>query len=373
MPKTTPLYETHIKHAGKLVEFAGYMLPVRYESGVIAEHMAVRNSAGLFDVSHMGEVLYTGPDALANINYLLCNDFSDMEDGKVRYSPMTNENGGIVDDLIVYRLACDRYMVVINAGNRDKDIAHMQKYLFGDVKFQDISDSLAQIAIQGPRAFDIVRRAVKDESLLPQKYYTSVEKSRIFGRECIISKTGYTGEDGAEIYCRPEDAAFIWESLLKEGEPENLIPCGLGARDTLRLEAAMPLYGHEMNDDITPFQTGLGMFVKLDKPGDFVGKKALSEKTSPAETRIGLRLTGKGIARENCDVYAGEQKIGITTSGTLCPFVDAAIAMAIADKKFSEIGTELFVDVRGKKIPAQVVRLPFYKKPSAKKPVSDTK
>ncbi len=367
MELKTPLYDTHVASNGKIVPFAGYLLPVQYETGVVAEHMAVRQGAGLFDVSHMGEVTYEGKDALANINKLLVNDFSNMVDGQVRYSPMCNDKGGIVDDLIVYRFAEDRYMIVVNAANREKDVNWMKAHLFGDVKFEDVSDSYAQIALQGPKALGIIKRVV-DPELIPPKYYTAVEKSKIFGKDIILSKTGYTGESGVEIYCKPEDAAYIWAELLKEGKEEGLIPCGLGARDTLRLEAAMPLYGHEMTDDITPYETSLGNYVKMEKE-DFIGKSALVGKEDPSITRVGLKITGKGIAREHCDVYAGDKKVGYTTSGTHCPFLGYAVAMAIVDKSVAEVGTALSVDVRGRKIECEVVALPFYKKPPVKKTV----
>ena len=275
--RKTPLYDCHRALGGKLVEFAGYLLPVQYGAGVIAEHMAVRQGAGLFDVSHMGEVLLTGPDAFANLQRLLTTDYTSLADGRVRYSPMCNERGGVVDDLIVYRFGPETYLLVVNASNREKDVAWMREHLFGDAVLEDISDRVAQIALQGPASRRILEKLAAPE-LIPGKYYSFTANAPVgnAGGEvsCLLSKTGYTGEDGFELYCAPEDAVPLWNALLEAGADEGLIPCGLGARDTLRLEAAMPLYGHEMDEEITPLETGLGAFVKMGKP-DFIGKRAL--------------------------------------------------------------------------------------------------
>ncbi|MEG2537158.1 MAG: glycine cleavage system aminomethyltransferase GcvT [Hydrogenoanaerobacterium sp.] len=356
----TPLYDCHVKYGGKIVPFAGYLLPVQYGTGVIAEHMAVRQKAGLFDVSHMGEVIYKGNDALANLNELLVNDFNGMYDGQVRYSPMCNDNGGVVDDLIVYRIDEITYLVVVNAANRHKDVEWMKKHLTGDVVFTDISDGVAQLALQGPKAQQILTRLAKDEDI-PKKYYSFVKEGTVAGIKCLVSKTGYTGEDGYELYCAPSDAPALWEALLSEGKAEGLIPCGLGARDTLRLEASMPLYGHEMTDEITPFEAGLGFFVKMQKPG-FIGKEALLKKGDITKKRVGLKVTGRGIAREECPIYIGDKQVGVVTSGTHCPFLGGAFAMGILPTAFSEVGTAVDIDVRGRRIAAEVVKLPFYKK-----------
>ena len=360
MELKTPLYSCHMECKGKMVPFAGYLLPVQYETGVIAEHMAVRTRAGLFDVSHMGEVLFCGKDALANIQNLVTNDCSGMYDGQARYSPMCNEAGGVVDDLIVYRMSEQKYMIVINAANRLKDVQWMRTHLFGEVTFRDISDEMAQIALQGPKSPDILQKLAAPESI-PLKYYSCVEHGNVAGFACIVSKTGYTGENGFELYCAPQDAPALWNALLKAGEEFGLIPCGLGARDTLRLEAAMPLYGHEMDDGITPLETGLGFAVKMQKD-DFIGKNAIEKKGTPALKRVGVKMTGRGIAREHCDVYAGDKLIGHTTSGTYCPFLGYAVAMALIDAQSADLGDAIQVDVRGRKIEAEIVPLPFYKK-----------
>lgn len=356
----TPLYDTHVKYKGKIVPFAGYLLPVQYDTGVITEHMAVRTKCGLFDVSHMGEIVCKGPDALKNLNHILTNDYTVMADGQARYSPMCNEEGGVVDDLIVYKVRDNCYFIVVNAANKDKDYAWMKAHQFGDAQFEDISDHVAQLALQGPKTMEILGKVAKQEHI-PEKYYTCCFDGVIDGMKCIISKTGYTGEDGVELYLAPEDAPRMWELLMDVGREEGLIPCGLGARDTLRLEASMPLYGHEMDDTISPKEAGLGIFVKMDKE-DFVGKQALIDKRPLTRKRIGLKVTGRGIIREHQPVYIGEQQIGVTTSGTHCPYLGYPVAMALVDIGFKEPGTLVEVEVRGRRVAAEVVKLPFYKR-----------
>lgn len=361
MELKTPLYDAHVKAGGKIVPFAGYLLPVQYGTGVITEHMAVREKAGLFDVSHMGEVLCQGKDALANLQKLLTNDFTNMVDGQARYSPMCNENGGTVDDLIVYKRGDNDYFIVVNAANKDKDYQWMLDHQFGEVTFTDASSQYGQIALQGPKAMEILKKLTA-EGNIPKKYYHAVFDTEVAGIPCIISKTGYTGEDGVELYLTSENAEKMWDALLEAGKDEGLIPCGLGARDTLRMEAAMPLYGHEMDDEISPLETGLKFAVKMGKEEDFIGKKAMEERGEPKITRIGLKVTGRGIIREHQDIYIGEKKIGHTTSGTHCPFLGYPIAMALVDAGSVEIGNKVEVDVRGRKVEAEVIALPFYKR-----------
>lgn len=361
MELKTPLYDAHVKAGCKIVPFAGYLLPVQYGTGVITEHMAVREKAGLFDVSHMGEVLCQGKDALANLQKLLTNDFTNMVDGQARYSPMCNENGGTVDDLIVYKRGDNDYFIVVNAANKDKDYQWMLDHQFGEVTFTDASSEYGQIALQGPKAMEILKKLTAEENI-PKKYYHAVFDTEVAGIPCIISKTGYTGEDGVELYLASENAEKMWDALLEAGKDEGLIPCGLGARDTLRMEAAMPLYGHEMDDEISPLETGLKFAVKMGKEEDFIGKKAMEERGEPKITRIGLKVTGRGIIREHQDIYVGEKKIGHTTSGTHCPFLGYPIAMALVDAGSVEIGNKVEVDVRGRKVEAEVIALPFYKR-----------
>ncbi len=360
MELKTPLYDLHLELGGKIVPFAGYLLPVQYDTGVIREHMAVRTACGLFDVSHMGEIRFRGPDALANLQVLLCNDYAKMDAGRVRYSPVLNRNGGIVDDLVVMKVSDDEYLLVVNASNKDKDYAWFTTHQFGDVSIVDESAHFAQLALQGPMAQHILTK-LAEPARLPQKYYSFERNVPVAGIECLVSRTGYTGEHGYEIYCEPSKAVEFARALLLAGADEGLIPCGLGARDTLRLEAGMPLYGHEMTDDITPYETSLDNFVKMDKP-DFIGKQALLKKGPATRRRVGLTVLDRGIARENCDVYAGDALIGFTTSGTMLPFTGKAQAMAILSNDFSQPGTEVVIDVRGRRLKAEVVPLPFYKR-----------
>ena len=337
MELKTPLYDAHVKAGGKIVPFAGFLLPVQYEAGVIKEHMAVRTQAGLFDVSHMGEVLCKGKDALANLQKLLTNNFENMVDGQARYSLMCNEKGGTVDDLIVYKKGENDYFIVVNAANQDKDFNWMLEHKFGDVEFINVSKDYAQLALQGPKAMEILRKLTTEENI-PKKYYHAVFNAEVAGIPCIVSKTGYTGEDGVELYLDSKYAEQMWNKLLEAGKEEGLIPCGLGARDTLRMEAAMPLYGHEMNDEIDPLETGLSFAVKMDKP-DFIGKAAIEAKGESKIKRVGLKVVGKGIIREAQDVIADGRVIGHTTSGTHCPFLNYPVGMALIEPKYAELGT----------------------------------
>ena len=351
--RKTPLYDRHVAAGGKIVPFAGWLLPVQY-SGVIAEHRAVRSACGLFDVSHMWELLLRGADALENVNRLMTNDFSGMAEGQARYSPMCYEDGGTVDDLIVYKCSDAAYFIVVNAANKDKDAAWIGDHLTGDCAMEDLSDRVAQLALQGPKAEEILRTLTGD---IPEKNYTAVLRGTVAGMPCLVSRTGYTGEDGFELYCAPADAPALWDALTAGGA----LPCGLGARDTLRLEAAMPLYGHELSAEINPYEAGLGIFVKLDKP-DFIGKSALEAARPVKRRRVGLRMTGRGIAREECPVYDGEKQVGVVTSGTHCPWLGQAVALALVDAAYKEPGTPLQVDVRGRRVEAEVVKTPFYKR-----------
>ena len=360
MELMTPLFDIHRTSGGKIVPFAGYLLPVQYEEGLIFEHNAVRTKAGLFDVSHMGETTLTGKDALANVQNLLTNDCETMKVGQVRYSPMCNQEGGIVDDLLVYKLSEEAFMLVINAANRKKDVDWIKAHIAGEVIFKDVSDEFAQIALQGPKAQSIMISLGAGEEL-PEKYYYFKEKATVAGITCLISRTGYTGEDGFEFYCSPSDAAALWQKLIGAGREFGLIACGLGARDTLRLEAGMPLYGHEMTDTITPFEADLAAFVKMEK-ADFIGKDALLKGGIPNRTRVGLSLLDRGIARENSPVFCADKEIGLVTSGTFAPYLGCAIAMALLDKYYATVGTVVEIDVRGRKLRAEVVKLPFYKR-----------
>ena len=360
MEAKTPLYDIHIEEGGKIVPFAGYLLPVQYGTGVIREHMAVREACGMFDVSHMGEILFTGPGALDSLHHLMTNDFSDMPVGKVRYTVMCNENGGCVDDLIVYKFGEEEYLAVVNASNKDKDYEHIMKNLLPGTEAVDMSDSVVEIALQGPNAPKIMAELLPAESI-PKGYYTAVKSAKIDGMDCMISRTGYTGELGYEIFTANENAVRLWKLLRETGAEYGLIPCGLGARDTLRLEAGMPLYGHEIDEEITPLEADLGFAVKLGK-SEFIGRDAMIAKGAPARLRVGLEVTGRGIVREHQELYVGDRKVGFSTSGTHCPYIGKPMAMAIVDTEFCAPGTELEADVRGRRVACRVVPYVFYKR-----------
>ena len=360
MERKTPLYDVHVAEGGKIVPFAGYLLPVQYGTGVIQEHMAVRQQAGLFDVSHMGEILFTGPTALDTINHLLTNDYNGMAVNKVRYGAMCNADGGTIDDLVVYKFGDECYLAVVNAANREKDYAHMAANVLPGTKCEDISDSVAQVALQGPKAPAILKKLLPEDQI-PKGYYTALPKVDLGGMECMISRTGYTGEDGYELYMEPKDAPAVWEALVQAGAT----PCGLGARDTLRLEASMPLYGHELNDHMDPLCAGLGFAVKLDKE-DFIGKSALMQLGEPARVRVGLKATGRGILREDQPIWIDGKEVGVTTSGTHCPYLGVSCAMAYIDTACSAPGTAVEVEVRGRRVAAEIVPLPFYKRTKSK-------
>lgn len=352
MVKRTPLYDMHIKYGGRIVEFAGYELPIQY-SGIKVEHLAVRKQAGLFDVSHMGEIIVSGEGALATINYLLTNDFTNMKDGQVKYSMMLYPNGTIIDDVLVYKIAQDNYLIVVNASNREKDYQWIQDNKLKNTSITDLSDYFAQIALQGPLAEEVMRKLM-DISLISDKSFTFTKDVDFLGSKCIISRTGYTGEKGFEIYSNIDDIENIFEKIVNT---ENVTLCGLGARDTLRLEAGMPLYGHELSENILATETGLDIFIKMNK--EFIGKNSLLNK-KPNYKRIGLILTDRGIAREGNKVYIKDKEIGYITSGTMSPLTNKAIAMARVSTDFC--GKDLVVDVRGRKLKAEVTTLPFNKK-----------
>jgi aminomethyltransferase len=343
-----------------MVDFAGWELPVQF-AGILAEHRAVRSAAGLFDVSHMGEIHFQGSGAQGSLQFLLTNSIASMQPGDVRYSPMCYPDGGTVDDVLVYMRSAEDYLVVVNASNREKDFAWMTEHNRCVAGISDQSAAYAQLALQGPRAATILSQLI-DSALLPQKYYTFAE-TQWNSHRCILSRTGYTGEDGFEIYLEPSAAPALWDALLEAGKPHGLVPAGLGARDTLRLEAAMPLYGHELTPDISPLEAGLGRFVKLNRE-PFLGSDALrgQKEQGLARKRVGLELLDRGIAREGAGVLLDDEVVGKVTSGTRSPWLDRSIAMAMIKTEHITPGTQLTVDVRGKQLPAMVVKLPFYQR-----------
>ncbi|MBL8183911.1 MAG: glycine cleavage system aminomethyltransferase GcvT [Blastocatellia bacterium] len=360
--KKTPLNSVHRELGGKMVDFGGWDMPVQYKAGVIEEHMATRTRAGLFDVSHMGEIWVDGRDAISFVNRITTNDVAKLIDGQAHYSALTNEKGGVVDDLLVYRFSGERLLLVVNAGTTEKDWAWITDQKKDDsVELKNASSEYCQIAIQGPKAIAILQQLTQTE-LEAIKYYHFAE-GKVDGVDSIISRTGYTGEDGFEVYAAAEFAVRLWNKLLATGEPFGILPCGLAARNTLRLESAMSLYGHELGDDISPLEANLGWITKLDK-GAFIGSDVLKEQKAAGIKRklAGFEMTEPGIGRDGFDIYIGEEKVGVVTSGSPAPFLKKNIGLAFLPIEFANVGQELKIDIRGKKTSARVVPTPFYKR-----------
>ncbi len=358
----TPLYACHQKAGARLVDFAGWEMPVQY-SGVIDEHRAVRTAAGLFDVSHMGQIHVRGPQAEAYLQWLTPNDLGKLAEGRAHYSAFLTERGTYVDDLLVYRLGPAEFLIVVNASNADKDFAWAKARTAGfDVEIDNVSHRYALLALQGPRAIEILAPLTATD-LSAIKYY-GFAHGQVDGARAILSRTGYTGEDGFELYVDPEEAPRLWDRLLEAGAAHGLIPAGLGARDTLRLEAAMALYGHEIDDQTTPLEANLMWAVKLDK-GDFVGREALvsAREGGIARRLVGFEVVGKGIARQGHAIVSGDDTVGVVTSGTYSPTFEKALGMAYVPLGSVEPGSPLELDIRGKRVAAVVVPLPFYRRP----------
>jgi aminomethyltransferase len=360
----TPLADWHIDHGGRMVDFAGWSMPVQYGS-IVAEHQATRRAAGLFDVSHMGRLRIEGDGAEAFLDRLLTRKVAGMAAGKIRYSLVCNEAGGILDDVLVYHLQEHGgglyYLLVVNASNRQKIVDWIDSYQrsWADVRVTDRTLYTAMIAVQGPLALRCVEPLVGTD-LGGLAYYTGTETT-VCGHPGIVSRTGYTGEDGCELIVPAAAAVEVWEKVLAHGKDAGAMAAGLGARDTLRLEAAMPLYGHELSEQINPIQAGLSFAVNLDGR-EFVGREALVEarQNKDQPVRVGLELAGRRAAREHYPVLASGQQIGEVTSGTYSPTLERPIAMAYVPPPYSAVGTELAVDIRGSMEPARVVKLPFY-------------
>jgi len=359
--RRTPLYEAHLAAGGKLVEFAGWEMPVQY-SGVLQEHRAVRTAAGIFDVSHMGEFRVAGEGSEAFLQAMTPNDVAKLKPGRIQYSGLLTEQGTYVDDLLVYRLAEDEFLLVVNAANSAKDFAWLQDHNDAGVTLEDVSSDYGLIALQGPKA-EAILSGLTGTDLTAIRYY-AFEQGEVNGRSAIISRTGYTGEDGFELYLAPEDTPAIWDRLMEVGGPKGLIPAGLGARDTLRMEAAMALYGHEIDDSITPLEAGLQWVVKFEA-ADFIGRQALVEMNDAGPTRklVGFNVEGRGIARQGHKVIAGDEEVGFVTSGTFSPTLEKALGMAYVPVSMAATGTAVSLDIRGKFVPAVIVDLPFYQRP----------
>ena len=360
--RKTPLFECHQKHGGKIVDFGGWALPVQY-TGIIDEHRAVRNEAGLFDVSHMGEIRVEGPGALDFVNYLLTNDISTLSINQVQYSPMCYPDGGVVDDLLTYKIADDEYLLVVNASNKDKDYEWIATHADNfDVTITDESDETAQLAIQGPRALDILG-AIIDIDLPAMKYFWFEPAATVAGHEALVSRTGYTGENGFEIYCSLEAAPEIWDALMDAGEGQ-LSPAGLGARDTLRFEAGMCLYGQELGPDINPLEARLKYFVRLGKD-DFIGKDALEKAHNEGVQRklVGFEMIDRGIPRTSYPIFDEEgREVGHVTSGSFSPTLEKNIGLGYVETDLAKVGVNLKIGVRKRMLSAVTVKIPFYKR-----------
>jgi aminomethyltransferase len=357
--KRTPLHNRHVAAGGKIVPFAGFEMPVQYRTGITAEHKAVRETAGLFDVSHMGEFMVRGPGALDLIQRISVNDASKIEVGQAQYSAMCLETGCVIDDLIIYRFA-DRYMLVVNASNMEKDLAWVLKHAADfEVDVEDVSDATGLLALQGPAAREILR-PLANIDVDDVKYYRFVE-GEVAGVPAVISGTGYTGEDGFELYVGAEHAAALWDALLAKGEGAGLIPAGLGARDSLRLEVGYALYGNDLDEEHTTLESGLGWVTKLDK-GDFIGREALAVQKEAGVGRrlVGLRLEGRGFPRPGYEVLSDGEVVGQLTSGTVSPSLGFGVAMGYVRADLSKADTRLQIDVRGKPMDVVVQRPPFY-------------
>lgn len=364
MSKKTAIYDEHIKLGAKIVEFAGFLMPIQYKDGIFSEVKRVRQTVGLFDVSHMGEVVIKGKNALAFINYITINDASQLDEYQVQYSAMCYEDGAIVDDLLVYRLP-DRYLLVVNASNTDKDFEWILKNKAGEVEISNISDSITQLAVQGPVAEKVVQK-LTDYELSNMEFYWSTE-TKVSGVDSILSRTGYTGEDGFEMYAKYKGGLKLWNDILNAGEEFDIEPVGLGARDLLRLEMKYCLYGNDINKSTTPLEAGLSWITKLDKE-NFIGKEALLKQKEEGIKRrlVCFEMVEKGMPRHHYGILKDENKVGFVTSGNFSPSVNKFIGLGYIDVPFHKSGTDILVDIRGEKKEAVVVKPPFYKNASHK-------
>ena len=359
--RRTPLFDCHREAGAKLVPFAGWEMPVQYES-VIEEHRAVRQRAGLFDVSHMGEFAVRGPGAVRYLDAITPNHVAKLAPGRAHYSGLLTESGTYVDDVLVYRLAEQELLVVVNASNREKDLAWMRRHAPADVELDDVSDRYALLALQGPKAVEILA-PLTDVALDGIRYY-GFAAGQVDGHAAIVSRTGYTGEDGFELYLHPDDAPAVWRRLLQAGSSHGLVPAGLGARDTLRLEAGMALYGHELDDTTTPWEAGLDWVVKVDK-GEFLGRDALlrQRETGVARKLVGFDVTGRGIGRQGHPIGHDGRVVGQVTSGTWSPTFERALGLGYVEAPLAVAGTDVELEIRERPVPARLATIPFYRRP----------
>ncbi|TQR39844.1 glycine cleavage system aminomethyltransferase GcvT [Lysinibacillus sphaericus] len=360
--KRTPLFEEYAKYGGKTIDFGGWELPVQFSS-IKEEHDAVRNRAGLFDVSHMGEILVTGPNSLDFLQNLLTNDISKIAVGQAQYNAMCYEDGGVVDDLLTYKLADNHYLLCVNAANIEKDYDWMMENQHQyDVTIDNQSDAYAQIALQGPLAEEVLQ-TLTDTDLKTIKYFRFQADVEVAGHKALVSRSGYTGEDGFELYGSPEDIKALWNEILEAGKDKGVVPAGLGCRDTLRFEAGLPLYGQELSATISPLEAGIGFAVKLNKE-DFNGHDALVAQKENGLSRkiVGIEMIDKGIPRHGYKVFKDGQEIGEVTTGTQLPSSKRNVGHALIDSQFTTIGTELEIEIRGKHLKVVTVETPFYKR-----------
>ncbi|HEY5446307.1 MAG TPA: glycine cleavage system aminomethyltransferase GcvT [Pyrinomonadaceae bacterium] len=363
--KQTPLNRVHRQLGGKMVDFGGWDMPVQYPAGTIEEHLRTRNHSGLFDVSHMGEIDVKGSDAIAFVNRITSNDVTKLIDGQAQYSALTTPDGTVIDDLLVYRFAADHLFLVVNAGTTEKDWEWIRSHHAGEsVELKNVSTEYCQIALQGPDALSILQQ-LTDVPLNDIKYY-HFTTGTVDGVESIISRTGYTGEDGFEVYAAAEKGEQLWNKMLevgKVGTETGVLPCGLAARNTLRLEAGMSLYGHEIDETTTLLEANLGWICKLDK-GEFIGREKLAQQKEAGLKRrlVGFEITERGIARDDQEVVIGDQRVGKVTSGSPAPYLKKNIGFAYVPAEFAAVGGEIKIDVRGRLVGAQIVKTPFYKR-----------
>lgn len=361
--KRTPLFELYKEYGGKIIDFGGWELPVQFSS-IKEEHQAVRTRAGLFDVSHMGEIAVTGTGSLKYLQKIVTNDAAKLQNGDAQYTAMCYENGGTVDDLLIYKLADDHYWLVINAANTEKDYKWLKEHAPFDVQLENRSEKVVQLALQGPLAQDVLQKLAHETDLSKIGAFKFQQGVNINGKKALVSRTGYTGEDGFEIYCKADDGVILWHEILAAGKDEGILPCGLGARDTLRFEANLPLYGQELSATISPLEAGIGFAVKLKKAADFVGKTALlhqKEKGLPRKS-VGIEMIDRGIPRHGYPVFHGDQQVGVVTTGTQSPTLKRNIGMALLQTAFTGLGHEVEVEIRSKRLKAKVVSTPFYKR-----------
>jgi len=359
----TPLNDRHVALGARMIDFAGWLMPVQY-AGILDEHRAVRERAGLFDLSHMGELFLEGPEAGAALSFALVTNPPALANGRAHYSMIVAPDGGIIDDLIVYRLAVDRFLVVANASNaRTVSDALAERITGFKAVLDDRSLATALVAIQGPRSVEIMR-PLTDVDLDAIRYY-AIAEGKVAGIPGLLARTGYTGDDGFEVFFDTGRAIELWDAMMAAGSGAGLAPIGLGASDTLRLEAGMPLYGNELDRSTNPYEANLGRVVKLEKPGDFIGRAALEKvaRDGVARRLVGLVMRGRGIARHGYPVHAGPRATGVVTSGTQSPSLGEAIAMAYVATADADPGTMVDVEIRGQRVPAEVVALPFYQRP----------